>query len=235
MGTMGGGHSAAVWRIILAAFCWWLLVLIPEILYGVALGAGLFRGAEEARRVIVNVADFASIAIVLFAAFVQGRSIGGGDPWAGIGYAPIARIPMVISMATLVAVYVLLIDSLTLTYSQNPARLRQIFEFNAWLGIYVAFRVIILGPISEELFFRGWLWVGLRKHWSPLATAAATGGMWLMVHLDVSLATPIRLLPLAIVLSFARHLGGSVRASIALHALYNSIHAISPWLFLAPA
>jgi membrane protease YdiL (CAAX protease family) len=235
MGSMNGGRSAAIWRIFLAAFCWWVLALLPEILFSVALGAGLFRGTEEARRAVVDVTEFAASAIVLFAAFVQGRSTGGGDPWVGIGYAPLGRTPIIISMATLVVIYTLLVDILRYHYHYNPAPFDQLSDdtkIGAWLGILTAFEFAILGPISEELFFRGWLWTALRKQWSPLATAAATGGAWLIMHFWVSFATPFRLLPFAVVLSFARYFGGSVKASIALHVLYNSMLTVLPWLFL---
>jgi len=236
MGTMNGGRSAAGWRIILAACCWSLLALIPEVLLALAVRAGLFEAAEEAYRVAKDVADLATYAILLFAAFREGRSIGGGDPWAGIGYAPIARTPIIIAIATLVAVYALLLD--TITYHFKPESFGHIFkgaEINAWLGIFSAFMVVILVPTCEELFFRGWLWTGLRKHWGPLATASTTGGMWLILHLAGSFRAPIVLLPLAATLSLARHFAGSVKASIALHVLHNSTLTILPWLFLAPA
>jgi hypothetical protein len=111
---------------ILAACCWSLLALIPEVLFAVAVPAGLFEGAEEAHRVTKDVADLAAYAIVLFAAFREGRSIGGGDPWAGIGYAPIARTPIIIAIAILVAVYALLL--VTIIYHFKPESVGHIFK-----------------------------------------------------------------------------------------------------------
>jgi hypothetical protein len=48
-----------------------------------------------------------------------------------------------------------------------------------------------------------------------------TGGILLAAHLANGLGSPLVLLPLAIILSAARHVGRSVRAPIAIHAMYN--------------
>jgi membrane protease YdiL (CAAX protease family) len=51
-----------------------------------------------------------------------------------------------------------------------------------------------------------------------------TGGFWLVLHIDRGLLM-IVLLPVAVILSLAREFAGSIRAPIALHAMYNSIAA----------
>jgi hypothetical protein len=90
-----------------------------------------------------------------------------------------------------------------------------------WLTLLNLFVVVVLAPIGEELFFRGWLWTGLRRRWDALPTALVTATFWLVLHLDRGVATAVALLPLAIILSLARQIGNSVRASIPLHAVYN--------------
>jgi membrane protease YdiL (CAAX protease family) len=98
-------------------------------------------------------------------------------------------------------------------------------ESSPWLSLTHGFFSVLLAPLSEELFYRGWLWTGLRKHWGWLPTAALTSAAWLVGH---SAATVGWLLPVAVILSVARHYGQSVRASIALHILYNFIVLIAP-------
>jgi hypothetical protein len=61
----------------------------------------------------------------------------------------------------------------------------------------------------------------LRKNWDVQATARLAGGIWLGIHLFNSFGAPFGLLPVAIILSAARHVGHSVRAPIAIHAIYN--------------
>ena len=39
----------------------------------------------------------------------------------------------------------------------------------------MAVALVIGAPVAEEVFFRGWLWAGLRQSWGVLGTSAATG------------------------------------------------------------
>jgi hypothetical protein len=93
------------------------------------------------------------------------------------------------------------------------------------LGLLLWALMIFGAPIAEELFFRGWLWTGLRRTVSPVPTALITSALWLACHLTNGLRYPLALLPAAAILSLARHYGGSVRASIALH-FWNNLFAI---------
>ncbi|MSP88099.1 MAG: CPBP family intramembrane metalloprotease [Alphaproteobacteria bacterium] len=61
-------------------------------------------------------------------------------------------------------------------------------------------------------------------------TAPVTSIMWLALHLPEGMARVILLLPLTIALPLARHFGGSVRASIIVHACSNAIAVAMPWL-----
>jgi membrane protease YdiL (CAAX protease family) len=97
---------------------------------------------------------------------------------------------------------------------------------SSWRSLYQAFEIVLLAPLCEELFFRGWLWSGVQKHWGPLPTAALTSTAWIASHFSVSKVA--WLLPVAVILSVARHFGRSVRASIPLHMLNNFIVFISP-------
>jgi membrane protease YdiL (CAAX protease family) len=209
---------------------WWLLAQIPAVLFGIALAADLIQGSTESRRLVDEIADLGSNGIVVFSALVRGRIVGRGDVKAGLGYEPIARRPIVALTAILVSAHAALWN--IIHYQLNrESFLEQIVipAASPWLGLYDAFRLVVIEPVCEEVFFRGWLWTGLRNHWGPLPTAALTGTAWLVLHLFASTATPVWLLPVAVILSIARHFGGSVRASIALHILYNSIIVISPW------
>ena len=90
---------------------------------------------------------------------------------------------------------------------------------NPWLTLYERCKDLAFDPIVEELYLRGWLWTGLRKHWTVFPTAVLTGTIWLAMHLDFRRI--ITLFPVAIILSVARHFGG-VRASIFVHVLVTA-------------
>lgn len=42
--------------------------------------------------------------------------------------------------------------------------------------------VVAGAPVAEEMFFRGWLWVGLRRRWGAWRTGGVTGLLFLLMH-----------------------------------------------------
>lgn len=89
----------------------------------------------------------------------------------------------------------------------------------------LAMRVLaigVLGPIAEELAFRGLLFAFLRR--TPLkiaGTIAATAALWSLVHLQYSPALLVLIFIDGIVLGLARHYSGSLYVPIAMHMLGN--------------
>ena len=79
----------------------------------------------------------------------------------------------------------------------------------------------VLAPIAEELFFRGWLYTGLRARFSFWPSYLATAALFAAIHWYASVAHMLRVLPLAAVLGLAREWKGSIKPTIALHAVYN--------------
>jgi membrane protease YdiL (CAAX protease family) len=227
--------SKSVLYLIAAGIGWELLARVPALLLsGVILG---FQHSQsrpfpsELRSLLGEIAILSAYSIFLLSAFIQGRIIGDGDVRAGCGYEPVSRRPIVALLAILVAARATQWN--IIVYERHPSLFYEQFAIDAanpWLTVYSDFKLILVEPLCEELFYRGWLWTGLRRHWGGLTTAALTGTIWLALHLSVSADSPAWLLPVAIILSLARHFGGSVRASIALHMLYNSIIVTLPWV-----
>jgi membrane protease YdiL (CAAX protease family) len=81
--------------------------------------------------------------------------------------------------------------------------------------------IIVLAPLAEEPFFRGWLWTGLQKHWGALPTGLMTAVIWLVPHLERGIGYVVLLLFPALILTVARQVGKRVRATILIHAIYN--------------
>jgi hypothetical protein len=82
---------------------------------------------------------------------------------------------------------------------------------------------LILAPLSEELFFRGWLWEALRRrNHAVLTTACVTALPWLLLHGLDAPARIVFLIPAAVVFSLARHRGGGVLASLIVHVTNNT-------------
>jgi membrane protease YdiL (CAAX protease family) len=217
-------------RLIVVAVRWFLLAMVASagagFLVGFANGfvRGLTKGASELlspptlRHLSATVGVFGSAIVLLYAASIRGRIVGGGDSRLGFGVAPIARLPIIIGLSTVLVVYAALID--VAIYKYRPDLFFQSSSVTLWLTLFQSLVVIVLAPLAEELFFRGWLWTGLRKHWGAVPTGLVTAVMWLVPHLDRGFAIVLLFLP-ALILTVARQVGKSVRATILIHAIYN--------------
>jgi len=169
-------------------------------------------------------------ATLLLADLTQGRSLGGGKLAVGLGAAPMRRHRLIALFAGLMIAWVLAY-AMTLTHFQAfnayvAARVPPVLTPPVTAGPVVLASSLLLtlavAPVAEEFFFRGWLWTALRRCWSVWPTALCTAGLWLGIH---ALDGPVRaliLLPTAILLSLARHYGGSVRASLLVHGVNNA-------------
>jgi membrane protease YdiL (CAAX protease family) len=92
--------------------------------------------------------------------------------------------------------------------------------YAAWVGLVV----VVGAPVTEELFFRGWLWVGLSRWWGVEFVGPATGLLWLLAHVsDGGWRRVLALVPAMVLVTVARAVGGSVRASIPVHMANNLV------------
>jgi len=79
----------------------------------------------------------------------------------------------------------------------------------------------VLGPLFEELLFRGWLQGALRSRFSAAATVLLVSLIFALVHIDPP--GLVRLFTLGLALSYLRERTGSLVPSIVLHCCWNSI------------
>ena len=92
----------------------------------------------------------------------------------------------------------------------------------ALLGTITA-NLVILAPCAEELFFRGWLYTGLRRRLSFWPSFLITASLFAAIHWDPNHRRIFLVFPLAVALGLLRELTGSIKPTIALHAVYNLI------------
>ena len=88
--------------------------------------------------------------------------------------------------------------------------------FILWQGVF-----IIIAPIVEESFFRQWLWRRLEERGLWL-TIGPSGAAFLLIHLRGALGM-LSLLPLTLLVSFARAKTGSPKLGMWLHGINNFI------------
>jgi hypothetical protein len=223
------GMLAWVAAALVGAFVVAAILGVGAVLLRLGLGFGFVPEPNLLTYVLVGSTAFQ--ATLLWGALRQGRLLGHGDRNAGLGIRPI-RHPGQVALLGLVMIVCLL--SFVLLAARIPA-LREFAksvtpDIMARLGdggpLAVLMKVtlaLILAPLSEELFFRGWLWEALRRrNHAVLTTACVTALPWLLLHGLDAPARIVFLIPAAVVFSLARHQGGGVLASLIVHVTNNT-------------
>ncbi len=234
-GRRGTGGPAALLGVALA---WLVLVTLGAAVAAVvAVGVLTWLGWGAPGRLAE---DGGLLALPLQQAFMalgavrRGRRVGGGDLRAGLGWLPVRQRRLV---AGLVSCTLLLVVVAHAGLSASSAGMREFYSKavpalggprtgDAGYAAWIVATVVIGAPVAEELFFRGWLWAGLRRRWGAWRTGGATGLLFLLVHgLGGEWRQLAALVPVVVLLSLARELGGSVRASLMVHAANNGLAA----------
>src|SRR5580698_8419676 len=187
--------------------------------------AAVAAGIASALVVGIAVTDV----VLLLAAWARAEVVGQGDAIAGLGGGPITR-PRLLVVFAIVGAAVVVGWMVLLSHWLNPedqTGITALLKDAATAGLFMQAAMLLcmagLSPLWEELFFRGWLWTGLRRHWRPLPVMVATALPWLLLHMADGLLRPLFLIPAAIMFSLARQYCGGVRASLTLHVLNNLI------------
>lgn len=103
-------------------------------------------------------------------------------------------------------------------------------EKSPWiLGGLILFATLI-GPLFEEIFFRGFVYGALKKRWGTRGGLVATALLFAAVHFNAFQFLPI--FGLGLLLTFLYESTGSLIPSITLHVLNNSISVVLTFTFL---
>jgi membrane protease YdiL (CAAX protease family) len=92
---------------------------------------------------------------------------------------------------------------------------------NTWLVIAIGIAVVITAPIAEEVFFRGFMFGGLRRTLPLWPAALISGVIFAIPHLDVGLMIPFTFI--GAILANTYHASGRLAASITVHFIFNLV------------
>lgn len=205
---------------------------LSSVLLRVALGFSEVPAPSQLAYVLTAATAFQSV--LLLAAFWQGGRAAAGDHCAGLGVRPIRHGGRVALLCIVMVIWLLTFILLAEAFPALRAFVKSVTpDMLAGLGgggpIIVVLRIVlvtILAPVSEELFFRGWLWEAFRRRGHTVTmTACMTVLPWLLLHGIDSPGRIVFLIPAAVVFSLARQQGGSVLASLSVH-LTNNMTAV---------
>ena len=135
---------------------------------------------------------------------------------AVLGY--IAFLPVLILL-------LLLLILLAALFNYHPPQ-QMLFKFfleeeKLWPLIYSIAMVVILGPIVEEVFFRGFTYNAIKKRWGPAPAIMLTAVIFAGLHGTLFGFLPI--MALGILLAYVYEKTDSLIPSITIHILHNSM------------
>ncbi|MBS3780210.1 MAG: CPBP family intramembrane metalloprotease [Desulfovermiculus sp.] len=93
-------------------------------------------------------------------------------------------------------------------------------------GLFILAAVII-APLVEEIFFRGFLFAGLKKRYTWVSAMLISSGLFALLHLS-PLAAPLIFL-LGLVFAYLYQQSGSIWPAVITHSLVNSLAVI--WIY----
>jgi uncharacterized protein len=96
---------------------------------------------------------------------------------------------------------------------------------SAAANVVVGLLVIGVAPLTEEIFFRGFMFAGLRRRLPFFAAAAISAGVWGLFHYTGpgTLGVVLQLAAFGVILSWLYERTGSLWPPIAVHAVNNAI------------
>jgi len=95
-------------------------------------------------------------------------------------------------------------------------------------GIVVAIAVAcVVAPFAEEIFFRGFMFAGMRDRWGLAAGVLVSSLIFALFHMSLSTLVPIALMGAVFALLYER--AGSLWPCIALHAIVNLIGVLGAY------
>ena len=190
-----------------------LVVINISLLYFASQGLGI-QTAQSALLVLVQLVYLIPVLVVFAYRRVNPISIGIGKfEWSTLG----------LGCGLLIGSYALImIHNVILMFLGVETQGEEILGILSAMDSPVWFVIVgvIMAPIVEEIFFRGFLFQGFRQRYGWVAGALISSVVFAIGHLD-----PVALFPtfiLGILLAYMYHRSNSVWPGIILHFLVNA-------------
>lgn len=211
-----------------------LTVLVGSVLFAVVLGGAaalLARGEDLAHDPLalgLLLAGVAATELLMLGAAawwslgkyrVQASALGWRRSWRGGPWAVAATL---LGVYVVLGAYVGLASLLGLRWAlpQQQQLPEGIFHHPA-LAAAAGIAALVLAPVAEETFFRGFLFGCLRERWGLAAAAVVSGLAFGIAHLQLPLLVPIT--GIGIVLAMAYAYSGSILPAVLAHFAVNAI------------
>jgi membrane protease YdiL (CAAX protease family) len=208
-----------------------LFAVIPSVIWLPAQSA--WGEKSEEADVALAIGTLVWYATVIFTVLTSVRRKGGtasdlGLRWpTGIGRDSWGRI-VGITVVTFITMYVvtaayslIAIDLFNLDFLEPDDQIPDDFYDHKIALAMLGIAVVIGAPFTEELFFRGFLFGGVRTYIAVPLAALLTGVLFSLLHFNVGLIIPFTLIGVVLALSYQR--SGNLATSIGAHFFFNLI------------
>jgi len=121
----------------------------------------------------------------------------------------------------LVNVYGIVIDVFGLDLLEPSQQLPADFYDHDSVVILTGIAIVFMAPVAEEVFFRGFVFGGLRRYLNLPIAGLLSGALFALAHGDPGLVVPFACVGL--VLAYVYEKSGSLFASIGVHFVFNTV------------
>ena len=163
------------------------------------------------------------------AVLVAARIRGGATGWRAIvawqPWNPRRGAAWVWGLAALMVVYSFIATSTIVHFVPKFEGIVQLPPGKRWAILFVLLAAV-LAPAGEELLFRGWLYTSLRASFGVVAAILVVSILFALAHWESTHLYALAVFPVGLGLAWIRERTGSIKASMAVHGLYNGIASI---------
>jgi membrane protease YdiL (CAAX protease family) len=196
-----------------------LLILLNVALLFMVKGGS---SAQLAQSVSIVFAELAYILpVVLILAWKRAS-------WKYLGFGKFDLGTMGIGCGMLVVGYgIIIVHNLILTLLGVDPQGKEIFDiFNSIESpVWLFLAAVVVAPVVEEIFFRGFLFQGFRKRYGWLPALLLSSFIFAAAHLDLASLIPTFIL--GIILTYVYHRSNSLWPGIIIHFLINATSTLA--------
>jgi len=156
-----------------------------------------------------------------------------GIHWKHLGFGKFEWKTLGLGCGLLVGGYAIIMVHNALLYflgvgTQGEAIMKMLAELDSPVWFFLV--AVVFAPLVEEIFFRGFLFQGLRQRYGWINAMLLSSAVFAAAHLDLVVLIPTFIL--GNVLAYVYHRSNSVWPGILLHFLINAFSSCVTWLVI---
>ena len=117
--------------------------------------------------------------------------------------------------------YQLIVEALEIEWLEPVSAIDGEESFSVLAAVLIGVAVLLMAPLAEEIFHRGFLVGAIRRRWGPIAAVVISAALFSALHFDVGSLIPFFVVGVAFALAYLK--SGSLWASISAHFVFNLV------------